>query len=119
MGMLNDIFVNAKVIVNKVGEKTNDVCDIAKLNALKGRIKKDAYNVYEELGRKYYSLYRKGDIELADFTEELEELDDLHAQYDNVLKQIEDAKNVKRCPVCNSKQNNDNTFCAECGAEFE
>lgn len=118
MGMLNDILVNTKVVVNKVSEKANDVYDIAKLNALKVRIKNDAYKAYKSLGRKYYSLYKKGELMDADFSSELEELDDLHAQFDNVLNQIEEAKSVKCCPVCNSKQKKDNTFCAECGSEL-
>lgn len=119
MGMLNDILTNARVAVNKVGEKTNDAYDIAKLNALKGRIKNDAHKAYKALGRKYYALYKKGELDGADFSKELDELDELHAQHDNICDQIEAAKSLKRCPVCNSKQNNENTFCADCGAQFE
>lgn len=107
MGMISDILVNAKSAVQKAHEKANGVCDVSKLKLTRKRIKSDVYKNYTALGRKYYALSKKGEIEYADFTQELEELNDLHEQYENISSQLEELKkkteaeeNDGECDVC-------------------
>lgn len=118
MGMFNDLLENAKAVVQKFGEKANDVYDITKLNAVKSRIGCDIDKGYKALGNKYYSLAKGSQLDTADFSKELSSLDELHAQYDTIVKQIEDLKNLKRCPVCGKAQSSDKPFCADCGSKL-
>lgn len=118
MGMFNDILENTKTVVQKFGEKANDVYDIAKLKAVKSRISNDIDKIYKSIGNKYYILYKGEKLENADFSGELTALDELHDQYDTIVKQINDLKNLKRCPVCGKTQNSDKPYCADCGAKL-
>lgn len=118
MGMFNDILENAKAVAIKFGEKANDVYDITKLSAVKGRISSEIDKCYKALGNKYYILHKEEKLMNADFSSELSALDELHTQYDTIVKQINDLKNIKRCPVCGNAQNTDKPFCADCGAKL-
>ncbi len=118
MGMFNDFLENTKVVVEKISEKTSDAYDIAKLNCTKSHLSCDIDKVYKALGNKYYLLSKSSRLDEADFSKELLKLDDLHAQLENIKKQIDDAKNLRRCPVCGKAQSNDKPFCADCGAKI-
>ncbi len=118
MGMFNDFLDNAKAVVQKVGEKANDVYDISKLSAVKCRLSNDINKNLTALGKKYYTLAKDSKLDTADFSEQIAALDDLYAQYDIIVKQIENLKNLKRCPVCGKAQGSDKPFCADCGAKL-
>ncbi len=118
MGMFNDFLENAKVVVQKVGEKTSDAYDIARLKSVKCRISCDIEKSYKQLGRKYYILNKEDKLDKADFSDNISQIDDLHAHYENIVKQIEDLKNLKRCKVCGSQHNGEKPFCADCGAKL-
>ncbi len=118
MGMFNDVLENAKDAFFKFGEKANDVYDITKLSALKNRISSDIDKEYKKLGKEYYKLSKSDNFNTADFSSFLSTLDELHAQYDTIVKQIEDIKSLKRCPVCGKAQEKDKPFCADCGSKL-
>ncbi|MBR2715273.1 MAG: hypothetical protein IKB73_03595 [Ruminococcus sp.] len=118
MGMINDFIENAKVVVQKFGEKANDTYDIAKLKSVKCRINNDIEKKYKALGNKYYILSKENKLEDADFKAEITALDELYAQYDSIVKQIDNVKNMKRCPVCSKLQSGDKPFCAYCGSKL-
>ncbi len=118
MGMISDILVNAKAKMQFASDKANDLCDVSKLKLLRKRIKSDVYKNYTALGRKYYAMSKKGEIDTADFSQELETIEDLHQQYENITQQIEDFKTKKRCAVCGCVQDADNTECEQCNSEM-
>lgn len=118
MGMFNDFLDNAKAVVQKVGEKANDVYDISKLSTVKCRINGDINKNLTALGKQYYTLAKDSKLDTADFSQQIATLDDLYAQHDTIVKQIENLKNLKRCPVCGKAQSNDKPFCADCGAKL-
>ncbi len=118
MGMFNDFLENAKAVAVKFGEKANDIYDVTKLKAVKTRIGNDIDKNYKILGNKYYLLHKGGNLENADFSNELATLDELHDQYNTIVKQINDINNLKRCPVCSKAQSGDKPFCADCGAKL-
>ena len=118
MGMFNDLLENTKAVVQKFGEKANDVDDITKLNAVKTRINCDIEKSYKALGNKYYILSKSSQLDTADFSKEISALDELHAQKETIIKQIDDIKKQKRCPVCGKAQSGDKPFCADCGSKL-
>ncbi len=118
MGMISDIFVNAKTAVQKAGEKANEVCDVSKLKFSRKSIKADVYKNYTALGRKYYALAKKGELEDADFSAELDTINELHQMYEDITKEIEALSNKKRCKVCSASLDNDCDVCPECGNEM-
>ena len=118
MGMFNDFLDNAKAVVQKMGEKANDVYDISKLSTVKCRLSSDINKSLTALGKKYYTLAKDSKLDTADFREQIATLDDLYAQHDTIVKQIENLKNLKRCPVCGKAQDSDKPFCADCGAKL-
>lgn len=118
MGMFNDFIDNAKAVAQKVGEKTSDAYDITKLSAVKCRISNDINKNLKALGKQYYTLYKDNKLDTAVFSKQIAVLDDLYAQYDTIVKQIDDIKNLKRCPVCGKAQDTDKPFCADCGAKL-
>lgn len=118
MGMFNDILENAKEVFLKFGEKANDVYDVTKLGALKSRIGSDIDKEHKKLGKEYYQLHKSGKLDTADFSDLLSSLDELHTQYDTIVKQIEDIKSLKRCPVCGRAQEGNKPFCADCGSKL-
>ncbi|MBQ8861065.1 MAG: hypothetical protein IJ015_07010 [Ruminococcus sp.] len=118
MGMFNDFLENVKAVAIEFGEKANDIYDVTKLKAVKTRISNDINKNYKSLGNKYYILNKGGKLDGADFSKEIATLDELHDQYDTIVKQINELKNLKRCPVCSKPQNGDKPFCADCGAKL-
>ncbi|MBE6824099.1 MAG: hypothetical protein E7513_02010 [Ruminococcaceae bacterium] len=118
MGMFNDFLENTKVVVEKVSEKASDAYDIAKLNCTKSHLSADINKCFKELGNKYYILAKSSKLDEADFSKELQKLDELHAQLENIEKQIDDVKKLKRCTVCGKAQSGDKPFCADCGAKI-
>lgn len=118
MGMLNDILVNAKSAVQKAGEKASDVCDVSKLKITRKRIKNDVYKNYTILGRKVYAASKNGELDDADFSEEFDIINDLHEQYDEITKKIDELKHLSRCSVCQQILDDDCDVCPECGNEL-
>lgn len=118
MGMISDILENAKNVVQKAGEKADGVCELSKLKITRKRIKSDVYKNYTVLGRKYYALAKKGEIEDADFSAELEVINDLHEQYENITQQIEDLKNKSCCDVCGEPLDSECNVCENCDNEL-
>lgn len=118
MGIFNDFLENAKAVAVKVSEKASDTYDITKLRALKSKIENDIKKHYKALGCKCYKLYKEDQLEASLIAEDISAIDELMEQRDNVIKQICDAKNLKRCPVCNKAQSNDNQYCCDCGTQI-
>lgn len=118
MGIFNDFLENAKAVVYKVGEKASDAYDITKLNTIKARHERDLAKQYKALGVKYYGAFKSNELEKTDFSKELSEIEDLIEQLDNTKKQIDNIKNMKRCPVCSKLIKADETYCSECGSKL-
>ncbi len=118
MGTFNDFLENAKAVAFKVGEKVSDTYDIAKLKTLKARVERDLSKQYEVLGEKCYCSFKEDNLSTVDFSENIEKIDDLLQHRSDILKRIEDLKNLKRCAVCGAPQKADNSHCSECGSKL-
>ncbi len=118
MGMFRDFLVNAKAVAHKAEQKACDVYDIAKLKTIKQRIASDIQKNFISIGKKYYNLSKDDAFCVSNVEQEISALDELYVQYNSIVGQIDDAKKLKRCPVCGATQNKEKPFCADCGSKF-
>ena len=95
-------------------QKTKEMADIAKLNSNITEEEKKISNMYYQIGQLYVSLH---EIDFdPDFEVLITQLKESSAKIEDLKKQIQDVKGVKRCTNCGAEIPNNSTFCSSCGA---
>lgn len=94
-------------------QKTKQMADVAKLNSDVSDEEKKITNIFYQIGQLYVSLHK--DNPESDFEVLIEQLSEAQAKIENLKKQIQDIKGVKRCTICGAEIPNNATFCSSCG----
>ena len=117
MSNFDDFITNVKGCASVVGEKVSVGIDLAKLNTYKARIQSDIKKEYAALGEKYYlSLKNKGE---EDFFAAIQKIDDLKAQLESIVEQINIHKKLVQCSSCSQYVSTDSEFCPHCGNKIK
>ena len=95
-------------------QKTKEMADIAKLNSSLSDEEKKINNAYYQIGQLYFDLHSE-DFE-PDFEVFITQLKESQNNVENLKKQIQDIKGVKRCTTCGAEIPNNSTFCSSCGS---
>lgn len=94
-------------------QKTKEMADVAKLNSSISDEEKKINNAYYQIGQLYVDLHSE-DFE-PNFEVLITQLKESQNNVENLKKQIQDIKGVKRCTTCGAEIPNNATFCSSCG----
>lgn len=104
----------------KIGKDT--VTEVQKLNEIRqlnGRVneeKKALNQIYMEMGKKLYELYK--DAPLEGFEAEMQSVEEKFSMIDLLQDQIRGVKGVALCPNCNMEVGAGERFCSNCGEKM-
>lgn len=112
--------MNFEEISNKMKKFSRDtVAEVQKLNEvrqLNSKVndeKKRMSNLYTEMGKKLYDLYKESPLE--GFEAEFGALDEMNNKIGLLQDQVRAVKGVVLCPSCNMEVSVEEKFCSNCG----
>ena len=115
--------MNFEDISKKLKQFSKDtVTEVQKLNEIRqlnSRIsdeKKKLNNVYMEMGKKLYEMYK--DAPLEGFEEEMRTIEEKYSMIDLLQDQIRGVKGVVLCSCCNTEVAATERFCSNCGTRM-
>lgn len=102
-------------------DKTGKLAKEAKLRMKIGELKSQINDIYKEIGKKVYEKHvREENIDIKkELEEECIKIDVLSNEIDTNLKQCLELKDKKQCQQCYKEIDKDVKFCPECGAKQE
>lgn len=102
-------------------DKTGKLAKEAKLRMKIGELKSQINEIYKEIGKKVYEKHiREEKICIKEILEEeCTKIDVLSAEIDSDLKQCLELKDKKQCQKCFKEIDKDVKFCPDCGAKQE
>lgn len=120
MGFLDDLGKG----LNKVGRKTSDMANVAKIKLEITKNKSAIDKKYEELGSRVYFLNKEGierDESIDNFFTEIDELFEkianLELEIEGLNKEIQSEEH--KCPKCGANLKKETKFCGSCGAKVD
>lgn len=102
-------------------DKTGKLAKEAKIKLKIGELKSQINDIYEEIGKNVYKNHvNKETINLKEKIEEdCTRIDIISAEIEAKLKECLELKDRKQCPNCFTEMDKDVKFCPECGAKQE
>ncbi len=94
-------------------QKTNK---ILQLNSHIHREEKKINNMYTEMGKKLYDLYKENALE--EFEAEFQAIGAAYARMNDLQVQLRDVRGVRVCPSCKSEVDAAERFCPNCGCKM-
>ena len=104
-----------KVTADKTGKLAKEAKIRMKINEMKGQIK----DIYVEIGKKVYEKHvREEEIDIKkDLEDECTKIDVLTAEIEDRLNECLELKDKKKCQKCFKEIDKNMKFCPECGAK--
>ena len=116
-----DIIENIKDTISKTGKtavkKTKDLAGIAKITAEIEETKNLIDEVYQEIGKKYCSLYDK-DTAGEEFAVNVATIHSLTEHLEELRNRRLTLRGKVKCEGCGKSVNDEFTFCPHCGARL-
>ena len=102
-------------------DKTGKLAKEAKIKLKIGELKSQINDIYEEIGKNVYQNHvNKETINLEEKIEEdCTRIDIISAEIEAKLKECLELRDRKQCPNCYTEMDKDVKFCPECGAKQE
>ena len=118
MGVFEDVVSKAKTAADYATKKTGEIVEVTKLkinaSEVEGKIKKELL----ELGKKVYSA-SKEETDCTEFVKEkADSIDKLHAELEEIHKNIAELRSEKICSACMTSNPQDAVYCQKCGAKL-
>jgi rRNA maturation endonuclease Nob1 len=98
-----------------VAKKAKDFADVSKLNSQINSQEEVINAAYLQIGRDCYEQH-KGDAG-SPYAEQFRVINDALAQIEQLRREIQVIKGVRRCPACGAEMSNEAVFCPSCGAK--
>ena len=119
MANFDDFLNGAKNIVDVAEDKATKAFDFSKAKYKSARLSKEISDLYKSLGSAVYSMMKSEyeDKELIDSL--VSEIDIVKNELDEINARLENRKNKKICPACNTANEKDSVYCTRCGNRFE
>ena len=101
-------------------DKTGKLAKETKLKFKMGELKSKIEDIYEEIGKKVYEKHvQKEEISANDLLEECKQIDELSNEIEKIRQECLDLKDKKQCSKCFKEIDKNMKFCPECGAKQE
>ena len=105
-----------KVTADKTGKLAKETRLKFKMGDLKSKIE----DIYEEIGKKVYEKHvQKEEISINDLLEECKQIDEMSEKIEKIRQECLELKDKKQCPKCFKEIDKNMKFCPECGAKQE
>ncbi len=98
----------------KTIQKTKELADTSRLNAMISEAEKTINNTYYQIGKLYVSIHKDNCEE--DFLGMIRTVIETEEKIRDYKKQIHDIRGVQRCENCGAEVPNGVAFCSSCGA---
>lgn len=118
MGIIEDLFLNAKTAVDSVGKKAEKVIDASKLSLTAADLKAEISKKYEILGRVVFEQKSTGKNYDKSINELVEKIGELTAELNSVNEMIANAKQKSKCQFCGTYNVKGAVFCNKCGEKL-
>lgn len=116
MKLFDDFSKKVTKSTQEITQKTKDIAEISKLNSQISDEQKQIYNLFTQIGEKYYSLY--GNNPQEEFLDLCESINLSQSKVISFKNRIIEIKNIKTCLNCGAECSADVAFCSICGAEL-
>ena len=101
-------------------DKTGKIAKETKLKFKMGELKSKIEDIYEEIGKKVYETHvKKEEISMNDLLEECKQIDEMSEKIEKIRQECLELKDKKQCPKCFKEIDKNMKFCPECGAKQE
>ena len=118
MDFLDNAFEKAKEVFDVACKKTNEVVTTQKqkfdIASIENKRNKDFLN----LGRLYFEAVKDAEIEDIRIKNLIDSIKEKNELINSINEEINTAKDMKKCPVCESFVKNDAVYCSVCGAKI-
>lgn len=119
MGILEDVVINAKSAANAVGKGATKLYDLSKLKISSADLNGDINKHFEALGRIVYDGKQTGEDNSALIADSIKIIEELYASLAAINQQIDELKNLVKCPKCGFENALGSSYCNCCGAKIE
>ena len=101
-------------------DKTGKIAKETKLKFKMGELKSKIEDIYEEIGKKVYEKHvQKEEISINDLLEECKQIDEMSEKIEKIRQECLELKDKKQCSKCFKEIDKNMKFCPECGAKQE
>ncbi len=101
-------------------DKTGKIAKETKLKFKMGELKSKIEDIYEEIGKKVYESHvKKEEISSNDLLEQCKQIDAYSEEIEEIRQECLELKDKKQCPKCYKEIDKNMKFCPECGAKQE
>ena len=101
-------------------DKTGNLAKETKLKLKMGELKSKIEDIYEEIGKKVYDKHvKKEEISTNDLLEECKQIDEISNEIEKIRQECLELKDKKQCQKCFKEIDKNMKFCPECGAKQE
>lgn len=101
-------------------DKTGKIAKETKLKFKMGELKSKIEDIYEEIGKKVYEKHvKKEEISINELLEECKQIDEMSNEIEKIRQECLELKDKKQCPKCFKEIDKNMKFCPECGAKQE
>lgn len=114
MGFFDDVGKKFTDAGQKTMQKTKEVSEIARINALISQEQAKIDNTYYQIGKLYASIH--GNDNEEEFAGMVAKVAELEQQILDYRKQIQDVRGMQQCEKCGAEVPVGDAFCSSCGA---
>ena len=120
MDFFNKLGKKASEAYKTTADKTGKIAKETKLKFRMGELKSKIEDIYEEIGKKVYEKHVKNEgITENDVLEECKQIDEMSNKIEKIRQECLDLKDRKQCSKCFKEIDKNVKFCPECGAKQE
>lgn len=105
----------ATTTYNTVADKSGKLIEETKLKISISEKQTEIDEIFEEVGRTVYTMYKDGEDVGKEFTKEAKKVDKIYEEIENMNKKILLNKGLRICESCGETIPSDSKFCVECG----
>lgn len=113
----DEIKRSASGVADRAVKKTGEVTSLVRLKVSLRSAEAKLKEVYEEIGRLFYTAERRGEDCTSDTAAYIMKADKLKADIAAINKQIAKLRNVRICETCGHEISQTVNFCPVCGAK--
>lgn len=119
MAFLDNISKKFGEAAQTAAKKSEELVQVTKLNLAVDAEKDNIKRLYDELGKKTYESYCKGEILNDELKRICEQVKAHQQQIESLRQKILVIKDAKICPGCNKEIDRTASFCSICGYKQE
>ena len=114
MALFDNLSRKASEVSARAIQKTKEISDITRLNALISEEEKRQNNYYYQLGKQYYSIHSTDGEDI--FKPLISSIIESEKNLSEMKKQVQDLKGIQRCEKCGAEVEKGAAFCSSCGS---